>query len=162
MKTRNVIILLAIVLLGAWYITRDSELTPEEKYRERFGITDSENNEASEHMTDDDNTVRGEIMNAKGNGMTLTAQTVGNGTVELSWEVEETIIHTDSAKVYLLHGDKPEILHDKNTFWWRHHYTVTDASWDNIPSGERYFRACFAPEGDECTYYSDAIMLEVR
>ena len=106
--------------------------------------------------------MKGEKMVAMGDGMNLTAQAVGNGAVELSWEIDDSIVHTDDAKVYLLHGEKEDLAHDGNTFWWRHHYSVTEASWDNIPPGERYFRACFAPEGDDCTNYSDAIMIDVQ
>jgi len=160
MKTRNVIILLAIVLLGAWYFTRDGELSPEEKYRQRFGSNESRSDDAMDEGGDA--MMKGEKMMAMGDGVNLTAQAVGNGTVELGWEVDENIVHTDDAKLYLLHGEKEDLEHDGNTFWWRHHYTVTEASWDNIPPGERYFRACFAPEGDDCTNYSDAIMIDVQ
>lgn len=160
MKTRNIIILLAIVLLGAWYFTRSEELSPEEKYRQRFGSTESRTDDAMEK--EGNSMMKGEKMIAKGDGVNLTAQAVGNGAVELSWDVNDSIIHTDDAKVYLLHGEKEGLEHDGNNFWWRHHYSVSEASWDNIPPGERYFRACFAPEGDLCTNYSDALMIDVQ
>ena len=157
---RNVIIVLAIVLLGAWYFTRDGELSPEEKYRQRFGSTESRTDGVMDK--EGESMKKGEKMMAQGDGMNLTAQATGNGTVELSWNVDDDIIHTDDAKVYLLYGDKEDLMHDGNTFWWRHQYAVQEASWDNIPPGERYFRACFAPEGDTCTNYSDALLINVQ
>jgi hypothetical protein len=83
------------------------------------------------------------------------------GTVSMSWSLTDDSVVDANTKFILLRSTKEaNPTHDGSTYWWRQHGTKRSATWEDIGSGPQYFRICVT-DGDECTVYSDTMMLEL-
>ncbi len=161
--SRGTLAVCALLLLAGC----GNKLTPEQKYQQRFG-NDKPRTTATTVPADPNaapaptSASPAKTVTTASGDLALSVTPAGSGAVDVSWDIADTVIYTDDARIYLLHGDKPELENDGKTFWWRQHISKTSATWDGIPPGNRYIRACLAPEGDTCTLYSESIMVDVE
>ena len=89
----------------------------------------------------------------------LKVEILNPGIVKLSWDAPKDL-DAKTETFFLLHSAKPEPVYP-GTFYYRRAGTDREATWGNIPSGQRYFRMCEA-KGNECVKYSPVVAVDVK
>lgn len=88
----------------------------------------------------------------------LEAESLGKGEVRLSWKVPSDM--DVSAGLVIVRSNRPAPTYPKS-YWFRQASDRRTRVWDNIPSGEQYFRICQLIAG-ECNEYSNEVMVKVE
>lgn len=99
--------------------------------------------------------------NNAANGLNLSAETLGEGQVKLTWTKSDDI-KTDAEKGFVLvRSEKTNPENDGINFWFRQSSEKRETVWKAIPAGKLHFRVCALQE-EKCAVYSNDVELEVK